>query len=316
MGRVLEGQWIDHDLGPDEQGRYVRREAQFRGTLSADGSSGFPAEADRYHLFASKACGWTHRVLLVRALRGLEHAVSVSWAEAHMGASGWTFVDEPELGVDHAWQVYVRAQADYTGRASVPILWDRERQTVVTNESTDLVLGFDREFDGVATEPTRLWPVDQHDAIAAMIQASYGPLNNGVYRAGFAGSQEAHAEASRAIHQRLCELDALLADRPWLMGDRFTAADVCLFPTIYRFDAVYHTHFKANLSRVADHPNLWDWARATYQLPGVAPTCDLEHAKRHYYTSHESIHPRAYVPLGPLQDWTAPHSRPSTWIGA
>lgn len=310
MGRLVDGQWTPNDVAaPDHSGRFARQPSRFRDRLSTDGSTPFAPEAGRYHLYASAACPWTHRVLITRALRGLEHAIGVTWADPYMGDQGWTFPEDPVLGARHAWEVYVRARPDYTGRATVPILWDTRRQTIVSNESLDLVRDLDAAFDGLATRGIRLWPDDLDADIRAMIDANYESVNNGVYKAGFAGTQQAHAEAVIALFDRLEALDRHLADRHWLLGDRFTAADICLFVTTFRFDAVYHTHFKCNVLRVQDLEHLWDWTRAVYQLPGVAATCDLDQCKEHYYRSHPSIHPRGYVPLGPRIDFTAPTRR-------
>lgn len=308
MGHVINGRWVTRELGADERGRFVRQKSVFRQNLSADGSTPFAAELGRYKLYASVACGWTHRVLLVRKLRGLEEMVPVTWSEAYMGPQGWTLIEDPSNGVRQAWEVYVLAQPDYTGRATVPILWDTKHQTIVSNESLDIIRSLDQTCARYATgEP--LWPESRHAAIEAMIDANYESLNNGVYRAGFASSQQAHEEAARSVHRRMTELDAHLADHRWLLGDTLTMADICLFPTMYRFDAVYNTHFKCTLSRLVDFEHLWDWTRALYQLPGVAETCDLEHTKRHYYQSHRVINPSGVVPLGPEIDFDAPTSR-------
>ena len=312
MGMLVEGQWRSDDVEADAKGRFVRRASRFRGMVTADGSSGFPAEAGRYHLYVSHACGWSHRTVLLRQLRGLAHAVSISLVEPHMGEHGWTLAEgaDPIAGRRRMHEVYTAARPDYTGRVTVPVLWDRHTSTIVSNESTDICLAFDREFDVVREGGgPRLFPDERRDEVEAMIEANYHALNNGVYRAGFAKSQAAHEEAARAVFERLDALEQLLGQQRYLCGDRLTAADWFLFPTLFRFDAAYHTHFKCNLRRLVDHPNLWAYTRELYQVPGVAELCDLREVKVHYYTSHPSVHPRGYVPIGPELDFDEPHGR-------
>ena len=311
MGRVLEGQWVSDDLGTDAQGRYVRRAAKFRGRLSADGSTGFRAEPGRYHLYLAHACGWSHRVMLMRALKGLEELVSASYAEPFMGERGWTLGEagDPLMGKQQLYEVYLEHQADYTGRASVPVLWDRQTQSIVTNESSDIARDFDSVFEAF-TGPTRSWfPDDLREQVDAMIAANYGPINNGVYRCGFAGSQLAYDEALSALFERLDWLEQHLAHSRYLVGEELTAADLFLFPTLYRFDAIYYIHFKCCVRQLRDYPNLWAYTRELYQLPGVAGTCDLPKTRAHYFASHESVHPRRHVPPGPNPDFDAPHGR-------
>jgi len=312
VGRLIDGEWVTHDLGPDAQGRYVRRAAKFRNWIRADDSGDFPVEAGRYHLIISWACGWSHRTLLVHRLKGLRDAVPVHFVEPFMGEHGWTFgaQGDPLHGSRHLYELYTRARPDYTGRASVPLLWDGVTDTAVSNESADIMRMFDHELDAVARHPDLTYfPANRLEEIDEMIAANYGPINNGVYRAGFAGSQAAHEEAVRDIFGRLDELEALLSQRRYLLGPEITAADWCLFHTLYRFDSVYYTHFKANVRHIWAYPNLWGYTLDLYQQPGVAETCDMAATKAHYYTSHESIHPRRYVPLGPAIDWEAPHGR-------
>lgn len=311
MGRLIDGVWSNHDLGPDEKGRYVRRAAQFRGRVEADPTSRFPAVVGRYHLYVSYACGWSHRCLIARALKGLQSVVGITVTDPFMGEHGWTLGGDrgPVPEIDKLYELYTQARPDYTGRASVPVLWDTVQATVVSNESIDIVRSLDHAFDELGATGPRLFPPDRDDEIADMIAANYGPINNGVYRAGFAGSQTAHAEAARELFSRLDALEAHLADHRYLLGPDITAADWFLFPTLFRFDAIYHTHFKCNLRRLVDYPHLWGYTRDLYQQPGIAPTCDMGHVKRHYYTSHESIHPRRYIPIGPELDFDAPHGR-------
>ncbi len=311
MGRLIDGQWSNEDLGTDAKGRFVRRASRFRGTVTADGASGFAAEPGRYHLFISYACGWSHRTILFRQLKGLTDVVSMSAVEPTMGEHGWAFGEggDPVLGKRYLHEVYTAAKPDYTGRVTVPTLWDRKTGTIVSNESTDIARAFDREFDAFGDAGVRMFPEALEAEIAAMIEANYGPVNNGVYRAGFAGSQPAHEEAARELFERLDALERHLGEHRYLCGDRITAADWFLFPTLFRFDAVYHTHFKCNLRRLVDYPNLWGYTRELYQVPGVKDASDLDECKAHYYTSHESVHPRRYIPIGPELDFERPHGR-------
>ncbi|MCX4243478.1 glutathione S-transferase family protein [Paraliomyxa miuraensis] len=319
MGLLVEGQWKSDDFGTYTEGRFVRADSCFRGTVTADGSSGFSAEPGRYHLYVSPACGWSHRTQLFQRLRGLDDVVSTSKVEAYMGERGWTFSEpgtaaaDPIAGRRFLHEVYTAAKPDYTGRVTVPVLWDRRTQTIVSNESLDICRAFDRAF--TVRGETRLGPLfpdegsPEESEHQAMIEANYHALNNGVYRAGFAKSQEAYEEAARAVFERLDALEPLLGQRRYLCGERITAADLFLFPTLFRFDAVYHTHFKCNLRRLVDYPNLWGYTRELYQLPGVREDCELEETKVHYYTSHPSVNPRGTIPIGPELDFEQPHGR-------
>jgi glutathionyl-hydroquinone reductase len=311
MGKLVDGRWTDEDFETDAEGRFVRRAMRFRGAVTADGSSGFPAQAGRYHLYVAHACGWSHRTVLFRQLKGLQRAVTISFVEPHMGEHGWTLREgeDPIAGRRRLHEVYTAADPHFTGRVTVPVLWDRETATIVSNESTDIALAFDREFDELGDRRVRLFPDELRAEIDAMIAANYGSLNNGVYRAGFAKSQAAHEEAARGVFARLDELERRLAGQRYLLGDRLTAADWFLFPTLFRFDAAYHTHFKCNLRRLVDYPNLWGYTRELWQVPGVKEVCELQEVKVHYYTSHPSVHPRTYVPIGPELDFAAPHGR-------
>lgn len=311
----MDGRWVSEDLGTDEKGRYVRRAAKFRGRVTADGSSGFPAESGRYHLYLAHACGWSHRTLIFLALKGLEDVVSVSFVEPFMGERGWTFAadgtGDPVLGKRYLYEVYTAHESDYTGRASVPVLWDRETGRIVTNESSDIARDLDRAFDGVGARPRRYFPdgTDGTDEIDAMIAANYESVNNGVYRCGFAGTQAAYDEAITALFARLEQLETLLSGQRYLLGDRLTGADLFLFPTLWRFDSIYYIHFKCCVKQLREFPNLWAYTRELYQLPGIAATCDMDKTRAHYFASHESVHPRRYVPPGPVIDFSQPHGR-------
>jgi glutathionyl-hydroquinone reductase len=315
MGLLVDGQWKTSWYEPDEKGRFVRPETRFHQRVTADGSSGFPAEAGRYHLYASYACPWASRVLILRALKGLQDAIDVSIVHPHMGADGWQFADYPGSTPDRIHgarflrDVYLAADPTYTGRVTVPILWDTETRTIVNNESRDLIEMLDREFDAFGDPSVRMYPDPLRAEVDAMIDANYETVNNGVDKAGFAESQAAHDEAVTALFERLDQLEALLARQRYLCGDRITAADWCLFTTLYRFDAVYYVHFKCNLRRVVDYPNLWPYVRELYQVPGVRETCRMDHIKHHYYRSHEGINPKGIVPRGPRLDFDAPHGR-------
>jgi len=305
MGRLLDGVWIKNDLGADAEGRFVRRATSFRGVVTKDGSSAFPVERDRYHLYAAHACPWSHRALIFRALNGLENVITVSLAEPVMGEDGWTFAEGADAVGGHrfAHEIYTAAMADYTGRASVPVLWDKKTNSIVTNDSNDIA----RSLDAFAEES--LFPRAEEEAITKMIAENYEPIQNGVYKCGFAASQAAYDEAATALFARLDVLESLLGRQRYLLGDKRTAADWFLFPTLYRFDVAYYVHFKCSRNQLRDMPNLWGYCRELYQVPKVAETCNMDETRRHYFLSHESIHPRRYIPIGPSPDFTAPHGR-------
>lgn len=311
MGRLVDGKWETRDLGPDERGRFVRRAAKFRGLVTTDRSSEFSPEAGRYHLYVSPACGWSHRTLIFRKLKGLETAIDISIADPFMGQQGWVFgaTRDPVNGVDKLYELYTKARPDYTGRVSVPVLWDKKTKAIVSNESYDIIKSFDLGFGSLAHQEPTFFPRELEREIEAMTGVNYASVNNGVYRVGFARSQEAYDEAVTELFARLEELEVLLGERRYLLGDRITAADWCLFTTLIRFDVVYHYHFKCNLKRLSDFNSLWAYTRELYQFPGIAETCDFEQIKRHYYTSHESINPSRVIPMGPRIDFDAPHGR-------
>jgi putative glutathione S-transferase len=315
MGRLVEGRWTNETWRTDERGRFLRDSTSFRGRVTVDGSSGFPAEAGRYHLYVSYACPWAHRTLILRSLKGLEAAVSVSVVDPFMGDDGWFFSDGPGCvrdtvnGADFLWQVYTKADPRYTGRVTVPVLWDRARGTIVNNESREIVRMFDTELGTLGDASRSLWPEPLRAEIDRVADALYVPVNNGVYRAGFAASQAAYEEAVTELFAALDHWEAVLAGRRYLCGDVLTEADVFFFTTLLRFDAVYHGHFKCNLRRIVDYPSLWGYLRDVYQTPGVARTCRLDHIKQHYYRSHAHINPTRIVPRGPVIDFGTPHGR-------
>ncbi len=312
MGYLAGGVWKQgwYDTAATD-GRFVRADSAFRDWVTADGASGFKAEAGRYHLYVAMACPWAHRTLIFRCLKGLEGVVSVSVVDPLMLDDGWTFGDagEPVNGVRHLHQVYTKARPDYSGRVTVPVLWDKERRTIVNNESSEIIRMFNGAFDAVTGSTADFYPEDLRDDIDAVNAVVYERVNNGVYRAGFATSQEAYEEAFEALFATLDELEERLAHRRYLTGSRITEADWRLFPTLVRFDAVYVGHFKCNQRRLADYPNLWGYTRDLYQVPCVAGTVDMEQIKRHYYGSQLAVNPSGVVAKGPDIDFTAPHGR-------
>ena len=314
-GAFVKGEWKTERQWRNTEGRFVRQATRFRGWISADGSSGFPAEAGRYHLYIAWACPWAHRTVILRTLKGLEGAVGLSAVGSFLGDDGWAFYDEPGVIPDDVngacllREVYAQADPDYTGRVTTPVLWDKETETIVNNESREIVRMLDTEFEAFATTEADFLPENLRDEIDETIDAIYEPINNGVYRSGFATTQEAYDEAVTEVFEGLDYWEEVLSGRRYLCGERVTEADWCLFPTLVRFDSVYHGHFKCNLRRIVDYPNLWDYTRDLYQRPGVAETVNMEHIKKHYYRSHESVNPTRIVPKGPILDFTEPHDR-------
>jgi len=319
MGMLVEGRWIADDRNyrapTDGSGRFVREKTRFRDWVTADGSSGFAPEPGRYHLYVSLACPWAHRTLILRALKGLDKAIPLSIVDPYMGVDGWAFSDgpgcipDPVHGARLLREIYLKAKPDYTGRVSVPVLWDKQRNTIVNNESAEIVRMFDTAFDALAERPVSFCPEPLREKIDATREALFNAVNNGVYRAGFARTQDSYEEAVRDLFAALDHWEGVLGRQRYLLGDRITEADWFFFTTLYRFDPVYVGHFKCNLRRLVDYPNLWNYTKELYQVPGVAGTCDLEHIKRHYYVSHESINPTRVVPAGPLIDYATPHDR-------
>ncbi len=316
MGMLVNGEWTTKWYEPDKEGHFVRNDTRFRDRVTADGSSGFPAAAGRYHLYVSLACPWAHRTLIMRARKGLEKAISLSIVDPFMGDDGWSFSEFPGSISDSVndarflREIYQKADPEYTGRVTVPVLWDRETETIVNNESREILRMLDVAFDAFAEHPEvhDVWP-EMEAEIDATITALYKPINNGVYRAGFAVSQRAYDEAAGELFRALDGWDAVLGRQRYLTGNRISEADWCFFTTLLRFDAVYYVHFKCNWKRIADYPNLSNYLRDLYQQPGVAGTVNLEHIKQHYYRSHPMINPHRIVPLGPQLDFAAPHDR-------
>jgi putative glutathione S-transferase len=323
MGLLVDGVWQDdsYDKNRIQGGRFVRPQARYRNFVTPDGSpgptgeGGFVAEAGRYHLYVSPACPWAHRTIIFRRLKELEGVVSMSSVSWHMGEFGWTFDRDQGSGGDEVngkskmSEIYLLANARYTGRVSVPVLWDKKRGTIVNNESSEIIRMFNSAFDAFTNERTDYYPADLRSQIDQINEVVYSTVNNGVYRTGFAVTQDAYEESFRALFKTLDELEQRLARQRYLVGNRITEADWRLFTTLIRFDAVYVGHFKCNLRRIADYPNLSNYLRDLYQVPGVAETVSLEHIKRHYYGSQRKVNPTGIVPLGPELDFTSPHNR-------
>lgn len=323
MGLLVDGEWQTtwYDT-KSTGGAFKRSEASFRNWITADGSAGpsgsggFKAESGRYHLYVSYACPWAHRTLIFRAIKGLTDHIGVSVVHPDMLDDGWTFAtDYPGTTGDRlhslpfARDLYRLAQPGVTTRVTVPILWDRETNAIVSNESSEIIRMFNSAFDGLTGDGQDFWPQDLRDAIEPVNARIYDTLNNGVYKSGFATSQSAYDDAVHALFGTLDWLEARLSDNRYLMGDRLTEADWRLFPTLIRFDPVYHLHFKCNRKRIVDYPNLWAYTRELYQWPGVAETVNIDHIVRHYHYSHDSINPHRIIPINPVLDYLAPHGR-------
>jgi glutathionyl-hydroquinone reductase len=315
LGVLVEGDWKVGSLKSDDKGRFVRSETTFRDRVSADGSSGFPVESGRYHLYVSWACPWAHRTAILRKLKGLEGEISLSSVEPFMDENGWSFSNgagefpDPLHGAGFLREIYTRADPGYTGRVTTPVLWDKIEGKIVNNESREIMKMLDTEFEHLASKDANFYPEDLRDEIEATLDELYEPVNNGVYRSGFARRQAAYEEAVTELFDALDHWEGVLSARRYLCGERVTEADWAFFTTLVRFDAVYHGHFKCNVRRIVDYPNLWGYLRDLYQYPGVAGTVDIGHIKEHYYRSHEGINPTRIVPKGPAIDFTTPHGR-------
>ena len=321
MGLLIEGQWRDQWYDTGKSGRFQRENAQRRNWITADGAAGpsgeagFKAEAGRYHLYVSLACPWAHRTLILRKLKGLESLIDVSVVSWLMREQGWTFdpthgsSGDALDGFDYLHQRYTADDAQYTGRVTVPLLWDKQQQRIVSNESAEIIRMFNSAFDGLTGNSLDFYPEPLRERIEQLNERIYPAVNNGVYRAGFATTQAAYEEAFDELFLALDELDALLGDQRYLAGEYLTEADIRLFTTLIRFDAVYHGHFKCNLRRLEDYANLANWLRELYQWPGIAETVDFTHIKGHYYASHATINPTGIIPKGPKLDFNRRHDR-------
>lgn len=322
MGMLVDGEWKDVWYDTDgNEGRFVRESARFRHWVTADGSagpsgdSGYAAERGRYHLYVSLACPWAHRTLIVRSLKGLEDLIDVSVVSPLMLEHGWTFNEAEGSSGDRVHghrfhrEVYTRADPKYTGRVTVPVLWDRQRDSIVSNESADIIRMLNSAFDGLTGSTLDLRPDRLREDIEGWNKRIYPAVNNGVYRAGFATTQDAYEEAYRELFAELDHIDSHLGGHRYLTGEDLTEADVRLFTTLIRFDAVYHGHFKCNRQRLEDYHHIPGYIRDIYQLPGIADTVDFHHIKTHYYASHRNINPTGIVPAGPDIDYTSPPGR-------
>ena len=321
MGLLVEGRWQDQWYESSKDGAFQREQAQRRHWVTTDGQpgpsgiGGFAADAGRYHLYVSLACPWAHRTLVLRKLKGLDSLIDVSVVSWLMLENGWTF--DQSLGstgdkLDHfdfMHQRYTADTADYTGRVTVPVLWDKQQNRIVNNESAEIIRMLNSAFDELTGNDLDFYPAPLRGEIDALNERIYPAVNNGVYRAGFATSQQAYEEAFDEVFAELDRLESLLGANRYLVGEYLTEADIRLFTTLIRFDAVYHGHFKCNLRRIADYPNLSNWLRELYQWPGIAETVNFEHIKKHYYGSHKTINPTGVVPKGPAQDFYAAHDR-------
>lgn len=314
MGLLVDGAWQE-DVSRTTNGRFIRPTTTYHNVVTADSTGYFPAEAGRYHLYISLACPWAHRTLIFRTLKKLDGVISLSVTAPLYGKTGWEF--DPAQGgtLDTAndrgtlAEIYLIADPHYTGRVSVPVLWDKKRRTIVNNESSEIIRMLNSAFEAFTDVRADYYPQPLRDEIDRINDLVYPTVNNGVYRAGFATSQEAYEEAARGIFSTLDQLEARLSRQRYLAGKHITEADWRLFTTLVRFDAVYYSHFKCNLRRIVDYPNLWNYLRDLYQVPGIAATVSLDHIKRHYYGSQLKVNPTGIVPIGPLIDFTAPHDR-------
>ncbi|MEQ9771555.1 glutathione S-transferase family protein [Pectobacterium jejuense] len=328
MGQLVDGVW--HDTWYETKstgGHFKRSESAFRNWVTPDGApgltgkGGFPAQSGRYHLYVSLACPWAHRTLLMRQLKGLTDHIAVSVVHPLMLDHGWTFGTDFEAATgdslyqhEFLYQLYLHAMPDYSGRVTVPVLWDTEQHTIVSNESADIIRMLNSAFDGVGATAGDYYPEALRAQIDELNGWIYDKVNNGVYKAGFATSQSAYDESATAVFAALSDLESILAKQRYLTGEQLTEADLRLWTTLIRFDPVYHTHFKCDKYRLSDYPNLFGFLRDIYQMPGIADTVDMAHIRHHYYRSHGTINPYGVISLGPEQDLNQPHHRDKTFV--
>ena len=316
MGLLVDGQWVDQWYDTKKTGgRFVRTQTQFRSWITADGSAGptgqagYKAEADRYHLYVSLACPWASRTLMIRTLKGLEDMISISVVHPLMLEHGWTFeegegvIGDPIFQARYLHEVYTAVKPDYTGRVTVPVLFDKKTKTIVNNESSEIIRMLNTAFDDLGAKPGNYVPDQWLEEIDAVNDFVYHRINNGVYKAGFATKQEVYEEEVASLFAALDQMEERLAGQDYLVGNRLTEADIRLFTTLVRFDAVYFGHFKCNLKPLTAYPKLWAYTKRIYQLPGIAQTVNFDHIKRHYYGSHKTINPTGVIPMGPTLDW-------------
>ncbi len=315
LGLLIDGKWVPQREQSDQKGQFLRPETTFRHKISAGSESEFKPERGRYHLYISWACPWAHRTAIMRNLKGLESTIGLSVVDPEIAQNGWEFSANPGCIPDtvnqaqYLWQIYLKADPNYSGRVTVPVLWDKKNQTIVNNESREIMRMLDTEFERFTERQVTFYPEDLQGIIESTIDTIYQPINNGVYRAGFATTQEAYEQSVIELFEALEHWDQVLEQQPYLCGDRITEADWCFFTTLLRFDLVYYSHFKCNLSRITDHYNLWNYLKELYQVPGVAETCNFDHIKRHYYRSHPQINPTRIVPKGPFLEFDQSYDR-------
>jgi glutathionyl-hydroquinone reductase len=320
MGLLVDGVWQD-DVSRTKEGHFIRPTTQFRNWVTPDGKAGssgeggFPAEAGRYHLYVSLACPWAHRTVIFRKLKALENVISLSIVSPDMGREGWTFnksegsTGDEVNGKSKLSEIYLLANPRYSGRVSVPVLWDKKRKTIVNNESPEIIRMLNSAFDAFTNVHTDYYPKSLREEIDRLNDLVYPNINNGVYRAGFATTQTAYEQAFRNLFDTLEEIEQILSQHRYLVGNTITEADLRLFTTLIRFDAVYYSHFKCNWRRISEYPNLSNYVRDLYQVPGIAETVSIEQIKRHYYGSQRQVNPTGIVPVGPQLDFAAPHDR-------
>ena len=323
MGLLIDGEWRDKWYDTESTGgKFERSTSKFRNWVTADGSagpsgkSGFQAQSGRYHLYVSYACPWAHRALIFRALKDLTDHISVSVVHPDMMEDGWTFATDFEgatgdtlFGSDFLRDIYIKADPNFTGRVTVPVLWDKAQSTIVSNESAEIIRMFNSAFNEITGNTDDYWPTDLREQIADINERVYETVNNGVYKAGFATSQDAYDDAVHPLFDSLTWLESILENNRFLAGDKLTEADWRLFTTLARFDLVYHTHFKCNHKRLIDYPNLWAYTRQLYQHPDIAETVHFDHIVRHYHFSQTTVNPHQIIPINPTVDFTAPHGR-------
>ncbi|OAN82330.1 glutathione-dependent reductase [Sulfitobacter pontiacus] len=323
MGLLIDGEWRDKWYDTESTGgKFERSTSKFRNWVTADGSagpsgkSGFQAQSGRYHLYVSYACPWAHRALIFRALKDLTDHISVSVVHPDMMEDGWTFATDFEgatgdtlFGSDFLRDIYIKADPNFTGRVTVPVLWDKAQNTIVSNESAEIIRMFNSAFNEITGNTDDYWPTDLREQIADINERVYETVNNGVYKAGFATSQDAYDDAVHPLFDSLAWLESILENNRFLAGDKLTEADWRLFTTLARFDLVYHTHFKCNHKRLTDYPNLWAYTRQLYQHADIAETVHFDHIVRHYHFSQITVNPHQIIPINPTVDFTAPHGR-------
>lgn len=317
MGLLVDGKWHNKWYDTEKNdGRFIREESQFRNWITPDGSAGpsgeagFKAEAGRYHLYISNACPWANRTMIMRKLKGLEEMISVSVVHPLMAENGWTFepekdvVADPVIVANYLYELYTHVEPAYSGRVTVPVLYDLKQDKIVNNESSEIMRMLNSAFDDVGAKEGDYYPEDLREDIDAINEKVYGAVNNGVYKAGFATKQKVYEEEVTKLFERLDELENMLEEKAYLTGDRLTEADIRLFTTLVRFDSVYYTHFKCNTQRITDYPNLWHYTRKIYNLGGISETINFRHIKEHYFASHKTINPTGIVPVGPDLDFS------------